>query len=48
MRSGLRPANSAASPASSPPTSASSGRYTSSKKTVNCFSGELITISMGW
>ena len=39
IRSGFSPANSCTSPPSSSPTSASAGTRTSSKNTVNCFSG---------
>ena len=47
IRSGLRPANSCAMPASSSPTSASAGSRTSSMKTLNCFSGLTISMSIG-
>ena len=46
IRSGLSPAKSWSSPASSSPTSASAGSRTSSRNTVNCFSGLTISISI--
>ena len=46
MRSGLSPAKSWSMPASSLPISVSAGSRTSSKKSVNCFSGDVIPMSI--